>query len=303
MSWGGPAITPPRRCCILTSLSSRRSVLHMADSHLVERPRAGWRDKWYIIIFRHDTPAGRLFDVVLLTLILLSVLSVILESVPSIRAAYGSYFTTVEWIFTGLFTIEYAARLISAKNAKRYALSFFGIVDLLAIAPIYLSLLFAVEHSFTVVRSLRLLRVFRILKLTEYVGEAAALRVALQASVRKITVFLLGVLTIVIIVGAMMYQVEGEANGFTSIPTAMYWAIVTVTTVGYGDISPKTIGGRILASILMIIGYGIIAVPTGIVTFEFARASASGSSRICSACHLSPHDPDALFCKRCGAQL
>jgi voltage-gated potassium channel len=176
-------------------------------------------------------------------------------------------------------------------------------VDLLAIAPIYLSILFAVEHSFAVVRSLRLLRVFRILKLAEYVGEATHLQIALQASVRKIIVFLFAVFTIVIIVGAMMYQIEGDANGFTSIPTAMYWAIVTVTTVGYGDISPKTVAGRILASILMFIGYGIIAVPTGIVTFELARASTTGPARICSACGLAAHDRDAIFCKRCGAQL
>ena len=163
--------------------------------------------------------------------------------------------------------------------------------------------MFAVEHSFTVVRSLRLLRVFRIFKLTEYVGQAVALQAAIRASMQKIIVFLLVVLAIVIIVGAMMYQIEGEANGFTSIPTAMYWAIVTVTTVGYGDISPKTVGGRILASILMIIGYGIIAVPTGIVTFEFARAAAPRSSRVCAKCGLSPHDPDAMFCKRCGNPL
>lgn len=275
----------------------------MADRHPVKPARAPWRDKLYIIIFQHDTPAGRLFDIVLLILILLSVLCVVLESVPSLSTGYGGYFKIAEWIFTGLFTVEYVGRLVSARNARRYAHSFFGIVDLLAIAPIYLSALFAVEHSFTVVRSLRLLRVFRILKLSEYVGEAVALRAALQASIHKIAVFLLAVLTIVIIVGALMYQVEGEANGFTSIPVAMYWAIVTVTTVGYGDISPHTVIGRILASLLMIIGYGIIAVPTGIVSFEFARASASGQSRICPDCGLSSHDSDALFCKRCGAQL
>ena len=190
----------------------------MADRHPVKPARAAWRDKWYIIIFQHGTPAGRLFDIILLTAILLSVLSVILESVPSIRASYGEYFNTVEWIFTGLFTLEYVARLATAKNARRYALSFFGIVDLLAVAPIYLSIFFSVQHAFAVVRALRLLRVFRILKLTEYLGEAVALRVALQASVRKIVVFLFAVLAIVIIVGAMMYQIEGEANGFTSIP-------------------------------------------------------------------------------------
>jgi voltage-gated potassium channel len=275
----------------------------MTDRHPVKPARAAWRDKWYIIIFQHGTPAGRLFDIILLTAILLSVLAVILESVPSIRANYGEYFNTVEWVFTGLFTVEYVARLATARNARRYALSFFGIVDLLAVAPIYLSLFFAAEHSFTVVRSLRLLRVFRILKLSEYVGEASALRVALQASGRKITVFLFAVLTIVVIVGAMMYQIEGEANGFTSIPVGMYWAIVTVTTVGYGDISPHTVPGRVLASLLMTVGYGIIAVPTGIVTFEFARASAAGYSRFCRTCGLSAHDLDALYCKRCGAQL
>ena len=275
----------------------------MLDPHLVEHNRAHWRDKWNEVIFGHDTPAGRRFDIILLTLILLSVLSVMLESVRSIHEAYGVYLKIAEWVFTGLFTIEYAARLISAPNAKHYATSFFGIIDLLAIAPVYLSFLFAVEHSFTVVRSLRLLRVFRILKLTEYIGEANALRVALQSSFRKIVVFLFAVFSIVIIVGALMYQLEGEANGFTSIPTAVYWAIVTVTTVGYGDISPKTVAGRIVASMLMIIGYGIIAVPTGIVTFEFARASAAGPVRRCTACGLSVHNRDAVFCKRCGVQL
>jgi len=275
----------------------------MADSHLVDRNRAPWRDKWSEVIFGHETAAGRLFDVILLTLILLSVLTVLLESVRSVREGHEFSFRVAELTFTSLFTFEYVARLVSARNARRYATSFFGIVDLLAIAPIGLSFLLGGPHSFTVVRSLRLLRVFRILKLTEYSGEAAVLRVALQESIRKIIVFLFAVLAIVIIVGAMMYQIEGEANGFTSIPTAMYWAIVTVTTVGYGDISPHTVVGRILASMLMIVGYGIIAVPTGIVTFEFARASAAGPVRVCSACGLQPHDRDAVFCRRCGSRL
>jgi len=275
----------------------------MADSHPVDRNRAPWRDKWSEVIFGHDTTAGRFFDVVLLTLILLSVLTVLLESVRSIREGHELYFRIAEWTFTSLFAVEYAARLVSSAQAKRYATSFYGVVDLLAIAPIGLSFLLGGTRSFTVVRSLRLLRVFRILKLTEYIGEAAVLRVALQESVRKIVVFLFAVLAIVIIVGAMMYQIEGEANGFTSIPTAMYWAIVTVTTVGYGDISPHTVVGRVLASMLMIVGYGIIAVPTGIVTFEFARASATGPLRVCPACRLQPHDWDAVFCKRCGTRL
>ena len=275
----------------------------MVDSHRVDRPRAAWRDKWYEVIFGHDTAAGKFFDVILLTLILLSVLTVMLESVRPLREQYGAYFRAAEWMFTSLFTLEYIARLISAKDVRRYATSFFGIVDLFAIAPIYLSLLFVTAHSYAVVRALRLLRIFRILKMTEYIGEATVLRIALQESLRKIVVFLLAVLTIVIIVGAMMFQIEGEANGFTSIPTAMYWAIVTVTTVGYGDISPHTVLGRILASMLMIVGYGIIAVPTGIVTFEFAKASAAGPLRTCSACGLQPHDRDAMFCKRCGGRL
>jgi voltage-gated potassium channel len=265
--------------------------------------RAPWRDTWYEIIFGHESFAGRLFDFILLILILLSVLTVLLESVRSIRDAYGPELRIAEWMFTAVFTIEYIARLISAVDARRYAKSFFGIVDLLAVVPVYLSFLFAVGHSFTVVRSLRLLRVFRILKLTEYIGEAAVLRLALKESMRKITIFLFAVLTIVIIVGTLMYQIEGEANGFTSIPAAMYWAIVTVTTVGYGDISPKTVPGRILASFLMIVGYGIIAVPTGIVTIEFARAAGRGPLRTCSSCGLQPHDQDALHCKRCGAPL
>ena len=290
------------QCCIL-EIFPIGWLSSMAKKYFVDQSRAPWRNKWSEVIFGNDTPAGRVFDVVLLTIILLSVLTVILESVPSIRDTHGFYFRVAEWIFTSLFTIEYAARLVSAKNAKRYATSFFGIVDLLAVAPVYLSFLFGMGHSLSVVRSLRLLRVFRILKLTEYIGEAVALRVALQESLRKIIVFLFAVMAIVIIVGALMYQVEGEANGFTSIPTAMYWAVVTVTTVGYGDISPKTVVGRLLASILMIVGYGIIAVPTGIVTFEFQRAATAGPVRLCSACGLQPHDRDAIYCKRCGTLL
>lgn len=275
----------------------------MADSHVVNRPRAPWRDKWYEIIFGHETLPGKLFDVILLTLILFSVLIVLLESVRSVENAYGTYLNLAEWIVTALFTIEYAIRLMTAKNPRRYVVSFFGFVDLLAIAPVYLSFFFGVSHSFTVVRSLRLLRVFRILKLTEYLGAADVLGIALRQSARKIVVFLFGVLTIVIIVGALMYQIEGESYGFTSIPVAMYWAIVTVTTVGYGDISPHTVLGRILASMLMIVGYGIIAVPTGIVSFELARATASGTVRHCPACGMQPHDQDAIFCKRCGIHL
>ena len=266
-------------------------------------PRAPWRERWNEIIFGHHTSAGRFFDLILLILILLSVLTVLLESVSGIRQHYGAALRIAEWIFTGLFTAEYVARLASASSARRYARSFFGLVDLLAIAPVYLSFVFGVTHSFSVFRSLRLLRVFRILKLTQFVGEAAALGAALLASLRKIVVFLFAVLTIVIIVGALMYQIEGEENGFTSIPAGMYWAVVTVTTVGYGDISPHTMPGRVLASILMILGYGIIAVPTGIVTLELARGGAPGVSRICQGCGLRYHDKDAIHCKFCGTLL
>jgi voltage-gated potassium channel len=275
----------------------------MADTHPDPRTRAPWRDVWYEIIFGHETAAGRLFDIILLTSILLSILAVVLESVRSIRESYGFYLEIAEWSFTALFTIEYVARLITAKRPKRYARSFFGIVDLLAVAPVYLSLLFGTAHAFSVVRSLRLLRIFRILKLSEYLGEATTMRIALAESLRKIVVFLFAVLTIVVIAGAMMYQIEGEAHGFTSIPAGMYWAIVTVTTVGYGDIAPKTVLGRMVASLLMIVGYGIIAVPTGIVSFELARASSGAAVLVCPECRLGSHDRDAHYCKRCGTHL
>jgi len=275
----------------------------MNSPQLRPSPRARWRDRWNEIIFGHESFAGRLFDVVLLILILLSVLTVLLESVQSIGDAHGPFLRAAEWVFTILFSIEYVARLLTATNAKRYARSFFGIVDFLAVGPVYLSLLFGASPSFAVLRSLRLLRVFRILKLTQFVGEAAALRIAVVASMRKITVFLFAVITIVIIVGALMYQIEGEANGFTSIPAGMYWAVVTVTTVGYGDISPRTVPGRLLASVLMILGYGIIAAPTGIVSFELARATGAGGGRKCLGCGLPYHDRDALHCKQCGARL
>jgi voltage-gated potassium channel len=275
----------------------------MDHQDLANPPRARWRDKWNEIIFGDQTFAGRLFDAILLILILLSVLTVLLESVPGIRQNYATALRLVEWIITGLFTVEYVARLATATNAWHYARSFFGIIDFLAVGPVYLSFLFGLTPSLSVVRSLRLLRVFRILKLTQFVGEAAALRAAVVASARKIIVFLFVVLTIVIIVGALMYQIEGDQNGFTSIPVGMYWAVVTVTTVGYGDISPHTVTGRILACILMILGYGIIAVPTGIVSFELARSTPHLVSTTCHSCGLQYHDKDAKHCKHCGASL
>jgi voltage-gated potassium channel len=265
--------------------------------------RAHWRDRLNEIIFGHFTSAGRLFDLALLILIILGVLTVLLDSVRNIHDAYGPYLEAGEWIVTGLFTLEYAARLACTLSAWRYATSFFGIVDLLAVLPVYLGVFFGITHTFTLVRTLRLLRVFRILKLTQFLGEATVLKLALRASLPKITVFLFTVLTAVILVGAMMYQIEGEQNGFTSIPAAMYWAIVTVTTVGYGDISPHTVLGRFIASILMVLGYGIIAVPTGIFSFELARTSSRPALRLCPGCALTLHDRDASHCKHCGQVL
>lgn len=270
-----------------------------------ERPQTGaWRTRWHEIIFEADTPAGKRFDLLLLGLILLSVLAVCLESVRSIRETYGSALRITEWILTVLFTAEYFARLATVGRPWRYAVSFFGIVDLLAILPTYLSLLVPGSQSLLVIRALRLLRVFRILKLTHFVGEARLLGAAMRASARKIIVFLGVVATTVLIAGALMYVVEGEERGFTSIPTAVYWAIVTMSTVGYGDIVPHTTLGRVIASVLMVIGYAIIAVPTGIVTVELgAAARRATNTQSCPSCGADTHDNDARFCKRCGAKL
>jgi voltage-gated potassium channel len=264
----------------------------------------GWRRRIQIVVFGIDTPAGRAFDIALLITILLSVIVVMLESVARIRADYGPTLRVIEWIFTGVFTVEYVLRLISSRRPLIYALSFFGIVDLLSIIPTYLSLVIEGSQSLIVIRILRLLRVFRILKLAHYLGEATTLMRALRASRAKITVFLFTIVMVVVVAGAAMYLVEGESNGFTSIPKGMYWAIVTMTTVGYGDISPKTVPGQTLASLLMILGYGIIAVPTGIVSVELAQAVRENSRRrICEACQREGHDPDASHCKYCGTTL
>jgi len=269
-----------------------------------QRPRTAWRSTLHTVIFEAETPAGRAFDFVLLGCILLSVLAVMLESVAAIRAAHGNTLTALEWGFTLLFSIEYLLRLVSVRRPVRYATSFFGLVDLLAIAPTYLSLLMPGTQYLLVVRILRLLRVFRLLKLSEYLVEADVLMRALRASRFKISVFLLTVFTLVVIVGSVMYVVEGEANGFRDIPTSIYWAVVTLTTVGYGDVAPRTALGQLLASVVMLLGYGIIAVPTGIVTLELSRASQPVvSTRACPACSAEGHDADATHCKYCGAQL
>jgi voltage-gated potassium channel len=278
----------------------------LEDSRTNESPRAAWRDKLEEIIFGVDTPAGRMFDIGLLVVILLSVTVVLLESVPTLRREHATTLRLAEWGFTALFTAEYVLRLVCTRNPLRYAFSFLGVIDLLAVIPAYFSLMFSGTQSLAVVRSLRLLRAFRILKLTHYVGEARTLMRALRASRPKITVFLVTVVIIVVIVGALMYLIEGEEGGFTSIPLSMYWAIVTLTTVGYGDIAPKTVPGQMLASLLMILGYGIIAVPTGIVSAELVRAGTAGTAptaRVCPGCGADLHDTDARHCKYCGSGL
>ena len=268
-----------------------------------EIPESDWQKKLHEIVFEADTRAGKAFDVTLIGLILLSLLAVMLESVKEVRDTYGSTLLMAEWVFTVLFTIEYVLRIISVRRPLRYILSFYGLVDLLAILPGYLSLFVPGTQYLLSIRILRLLRIFRILKLTEYISEGKIITTALVASRRKISVFLVSVLAIVTIVGTTMYVIEGEEHGFTSIPTSIYWAIVTLTTVGYGDLSPKTALGKTLASIVMILGYAIIAVPTGIVTAELTRKQKQLSTQVCPECHAQDHDADAAFCKYCGGKL
>jgi voltage-gated potassium channel len=264
--------------------------------------RAPWRERLHTVIFESDTPAGRLFDEALLVAILVSVVAVVLESVPDVRARWGPGLRAAEWTFTALFSVEYVLRLMSARDARRYTTSFFGIVDLLAVLPTYVGLVAPETQALIVIRAIRLLRVFRVLKLVRYLGEAEVLLTALRGSRRKITVFFGSVLTLVLIIGTLMYLIEGEASGFTSIPTAMYWAVVTITTVGYGDIVPRTLAGKALAAVAMLLGYSIIAVPTGIVSVELAQAGRQAAAGIrCAACGNAQHDADAAYCKRCGA--
>ena len=268
------------------------------------RPDAHWRSALHEVVFEAETTAGKAFDVGLIWAILLSVIAVLLESVKSVRAAYGDILIVVEWVFTILFSIEYVLRLLSVRKPLRYALSFFGLVDLLAVAPTYLSLLFPGTQYLLTIRILRLLRIFRIFKLAEYVSEGQVITNALQASRRKISVFLVAVLSLVVIIGSLMYVIEGESNGFTDIPTSIYWAIVTMTTVGYGDLSPQTPLGKTLASLVMIAGYAIIAVPTGIVTVEISQANRKRiTTQACPVCSAQGHDFDAVHCKYCGAHL
>jgi len=266
-----------------------------------------WRTWLHEVIFEADTWTGAVFDFVLLWSILLSVAAVILESVDAIDQAFGPWLYGVEWLFTILFTIEYGVRIFCVRRPWTYIRSFYGVVDLVSILPTYISLFVAGSQAMIVIRALRLLRIFRILKLARYVGEAGILMEALKASRAKIIVFLLTVLSIVLIVGSMMYLIEGTAEGtdFTDIPTSIYWTIVTMTTVGYGDITPHTVPGKFLASVLMIIGYGIIAVPTGIVTAEISAASHKRkiTTQVCPHCQKDGHDPNAKHCKYCGEAL
>lgn len=266
---------------------------------------ASFKTRIYEIIFEADTRAGKIFDIALLSCIAASVAVVMMESVHSVHERYGHALRTVEWIFTVIFTLEYFARLWTVPHKRRYAFSFFGIIDLLSILPTYLAIFLGGAQSLMVIRSLRLLRIFRVFKLSRYIGESQYLVRALKSSQHKIIVFLLTVLTSVMIFGTLMYLVEGPAHGFTSIPKSIYWAIVTMTTVGYGDIAPQTPLGQTLASIIMIMGYGIIAVPTGIVSAEMVQMKRreSISTQVCPNCLKEGHDADARYCKYCGGKI
>jgi voltage-gated potassium channel len=269
------------------------------------RPEAGWRLRLYTVIFEADTRAGRLFDLTLIWLILASVAVVVLDSVEAVRVQYGDLFTVLEWTFTLLFTAEYVARLVCVRQPMRYVRSFYGVIDLLAVLPTYLAVLVPGLHALIDVRVLRLLRLFRILKLGAYVAEFGAMGRAIAASRRKIFVFLSFVMLVVWVMGTLMYVVEGPAGGFTSIPIGVYWAITTMTTVGFGDITPKTDLGRLIASVMMLLGWGTLAVPTGIVSAEFVaqKVHREPTTRTCHECLSEGHLPNARFCRDCGAEL
>jgi voltage-gated potassium channel len=272
---------------------------------MVKRKKELFRARLHEIIYESNTIAGKAFDVSLLILIVASILIVMLDSVEKWHRLYGDLYITLEWIFTIIFTIEYILRLISIKKPFKYAVSFLGIIDLLAIIPSYLSIFFIGAQSLLVLRALRLLRVFRIFKLTHFLAEMQFLGVAIKGSFKKISIFMLFVLMLVVILGSIMYLVEKGENGFISIPDSIYWAIVTITTVGYGDISPVTPLGKFVASFIMLMGYGIIAVPTGIVTTEMALAVRKREQQheVCPKCGKEGHDKDAKYCKKCGELL
>lgn len=262
-----------------------------------------FRVKLHEVIFEADTKLGKLFDILLLISIFLSVVAVMLDSIEEVNQLYGKELYIVEWFFTIIFSIEYILRIYSLNRPFKFILSFYGIIDLIAIIPTYLSLLIPGSQYLLVFRILRVLRVFRILKFARYISEASMLRQALKASKRKIIIFLFFVVASVVILGSLMYLIEGRENGFTNIPVSIYWAIVTLTTVGFGDITPQTVLGQFLASVIMILGYGIIAVPTGIVTSEITSLKNRSNTQSCQHCGLESHDDDAKHCKQCGTKL
>jgi voltage-gated potassium channel len=273
---------------------------------LLGKPLDGWRLKAYTVIFEADTRAGRWFDIGLLVVILLSVAVVFADSVDPLHEAHGELFRRLELGFTAVFTLEYLLRLACVRHPLRYARSFFGVVDLLSVLPTYLAIFFPGLHALIDVRVLRLLRVFRIFGLSAYVNEYSSLVLAIRYSARKILIFLSFVLIVTVIMGTVMYVVEGRENGFTSIPTSIYWAVTTMTTVGYGDISPVTTLGRLIATVMMLVGWGTLAVPTGIVTVEMSQLRKqrdSATTRSCHACLSEGHTADALFCMHCGEKL
>jgi voltage-gated potassium channel len=271
---------------------------------LATQKQTSWKRELHEIIYEADTPNGKLFDLILLITILASIVLVMLESIDSINDSYGTFLNISEWIITGLFTLEYILRIIAIKKPLKYIFSFYGIIDLLSTIPKYLSLIFIGSHHFAALRALRLLRVFRILKLTRYIGASNKLLIALKASRAKIGVFLFFIIILCVILGAIMYMIEGADNGFTSIPKSIYWAVVTMTTVGYGDIAPQTPFGQFIASIIMILGYAIIAIPTGIVSSEISKTdSIDTNTQSCPNCGIDGHKDGAEFCYSCGTKL
>jgi voltage-gated potassium channel len=270
------------------------------------RPAGGWRRRMHEVIWESETPQGRAFDKLIVVAIVVSVIVVVCDSVQPWNRRFRTAFDIAEWFFTILFTLEYLARIASVERPLRYMRSFFGIIDLLAVLPTYLALFAPELHALIDVRILRLLRVFRIFRLTNFITEYQMLGEALWASRRKILVFLSGVLMIVLVLGTLLYVVEGPEHGFTNIPTAVYWAITTITTVGFGDITPKTDVGRFIASVMMLIGWGTLAVPTGIVTAEMTlrgQARPIANPRSCRSCGATGYGPEANFCQRCGEKL
>jgi len=262
------------------------------------------REKLHTIIHEADTPWGKAFDLILLSLIVISIAAVMLESMIEVQVKYGHVLSVVEWIITIFFTLEYIGRLLSVRMPLRYALSFYGLIDLLATLPSYIDLLFPGWHFLVALRAIRLLRVFRILKLAHFVGAGNLLMVAIRKSRAKILVFVFTVVVLCVILGTIMYMVEGPENGFTNIPVSVYWTIVTLTTVGFGDITPMTPFGQFISMIIMILGYGIIAVPTGIVTSEiYAKRKTESNTQACHDCGTNDHKDDANFCYHCGANL